>query len=76
MHINIYLTFAMRKAMGTVFSVYVDSGATETLVGTEMLDNIETKEGEAAKRGVKYEVADGTMIPNKGEKSFKGVSAC
>ena len=34
----------------------VDSGATETAVGENMLTSIEMKEGEARKRGVKYEV--------------------
>lgn len=31
-------------------------------------------EGEAMRRGVKYEVADGTLIPNLGEKRFKAVT--
>ena len=48
----------------------VDSGATETVVGENMLTNIETVEGEAYKRGVEYEVASGEVIPNLGEKKF------
>ena len=45
----------------------VDSGATETVVGEDMLQSVETKEGEASKKGVQYEVASGTLIPNLGE---------
>ena len=48
----------------------VDSGATETVVGEDMIKGVETKEGEAARRGVQYEVASGELIPNLGEKSF------
>jgi hypothetical protein len=51
----------------------VDSGATETVIGEEMLQGIQLKEGEACRRGVKYEVADGTLIPNLGEKEFVAV---
>ena len=32
------------------------------------------QEGEAKRKGVKHEVADGTLIPNLGEKSFVAVS--
>ena len=52
----------------------VDSGATETVVGTTMLTNIATTEGVAFKRGVQYEVASGELIDNLGEKSFVGYS--
>ena len=48
----------------------VDSGATETVVGEEMIKGVETKQGEAARRGVQYEVASGELIPNLGEKNF------
>jgi len=40
----------------------VDSGATETVLGGEMLKTVETKPGDASRRGVKYEVADGTLM--------------
>ena len=36
----------------------------------EMLANIETVEGVPYKKGVRYEVASGTLIPNLGEKRF------
>ena len=52
----------------------VDSGATETVVGEEMLHSIRTTEGEAFKRGVEYEVANGVTIPNLGEKCFVAVA--
>jgi hypothetical protein len=48
----------------------VDSGATETVIGESMISSIETKPGEASRRGAKYEVADGTIIRNHGEKRF------
>ena len=52
----------------------VDSGATESVTGEDMISIIETQPGEASRRGVKYEVADGTTISNHGEKKFQAVS--
>ena len=52
----------------------MDSGASESLVNVEMLTRVETVEGEAMKKGVQYEVADGTLIPNLGEKTSIVVS--
>ena len=54
--------------------LYVDSGATETVIGEDTLQAIEARKGEAQMRGVHYEVANGVRIPNMGEKEFKGVS--
>ena len=51
----------------------IDSGATETVINEDMLQNIELKQGQAFKRGVKYEVANGEVIDNLGEKCFEGV---
>ena len=48
----------------------VDSGATETVVGEDMIQGIETTQGEGARRGVQYEVASGDLIPNLGGKNF------
>jgi len=48
----------------------VDSGATETVMADDMLENVETKAGPASKMGVLYEVANGVRIPNEGEKKF------
>ena len=52
----------------------VDSGASESVVNEEQLSGAETLEGEANKRGIQYEVADGTLIPNLGEKKYIAVS--
>ena len=52
----------------------VDSGASETVVGEEMITIVEAKEGPASRKGVMYEVANGVRIPNLGEKQFIGVS--
>ena len=53
----------------------VDSGATENAIADRMLKSVETTEGEASRRGVAYEVADGKRIPNLGEKRFVGFTA-
>ena len=51
--------------------VAVDSGATETVMPEETLNGIVgVTESAACKRGVVYEVADGTQIPNLGERNF------
>ena len=57
-----------------VLEMAMDSGASESVVNDEMLPRVETLEGEAMKKGVQYEVADGTLIPNLGEKKFIAVS--
>ena len=41
----------------------VDSGASESVVSDEMLTRVTTVEGDAMKKGVQYEVADGILIP-------------
>ena len=50
------------------------SGASESVVSEDMLTRIATVEGYAHKKGVQYEVADGTLIPNLGEKHVLAVS--
>ena len=52
----------------------VDSGASESVVNEGQLNGIETLEGPDKKRGIQYEVADGTLIPNLGEKKYMAVS--
>jgi len=52
----------------------VDSGASESVVSEDMLTRVTTVEGYAQKKGAQYEVADGTLIPNPGEKKFVAVS--
>jgi len=54
--------------------VAIDSGATETVMSEETLNGvIDIKESAACKRGIVYEVADGTQIPNLGERQFLGI---
>ena len=42
----------------------VDSGASETVIGEDMISAVELKEGAACRRGVMYEVANGVRIPS------------
>ena len=49
----------------------VDSGASETVVGEEMLENIPTRESSASRRGVEYETANGERIMNFGGESIQ-----
>ena len=51
-----------------VLEMAVDSGASESVVSDEMLTSVDTVEGGAMKKGVRYEVADGTLTPNLGER--------
>ena len=50
----------------------VDSGASETVIEEDTLPLVQAHEGPAQKRGVKYEVANGEYLDNKGEKTFIG----
>ena len=52
----------------------VDSGAGETVLEEGVVKCVPATEGEAKKRGVKYEVADGTLMDNEGEKKFIAVT--
>ena len=53
--------------------IAVDSGATETVMSEETLNGIiDITESAACKRGIVYEVADGTQIPNLGDRKFLG----
>ena len=51
----------------------VDSGASETVAPEDCLSSLALQEGEAKRKGVQYEVADGILIPNLGEKAFVAV---
>ena len=53
----------------------VDSGATETVIPPDILEDVELRQGAPYKRGVEYEVANGVQIPNLGEREFTGVTA-
>ena len=52
----------------------VDSEASESVVPPSMPESIQTVEGSASRRGVKYEVANGEQIPNEGEKKFNAAT--
>ena len=54
--------------------IAVDSGATENVMNDEEISSVETKEGAASRRGVKYKVAYGVQIPNLGERRFEAVT--
>jgi hypothetical protein len=43
------------------------------VMSSEMLTTVPIVEGDAKKRGVQYEVADGTLIPNQGERNFVAI---
>ena len=45
----------------------VDSGASETVVGSDMLESVPTQPSAGSKRGIEYEVANGVTTPNEGE---------
>ena len=51
--------------------VAIDGGTTETVMSEETLNGvIDIKDSAACERGIVYEVADGTQIPNLGERQF------
>ena len=51
----------------------LDSGATEAVASADIIKAVATQPGEAMRRGVRYEVASGDLIPNLGEKCFTAV---
>ena len=51
--------------------IAVDSGASVTVIGKEMVKAVEAK---GARPDVKYEVADGSHIEHLGEKTFMAIS--
>ena len=53
----------------------VDSGATETVIPPDILEDVGLRQGAPYKRGVEHEVASGVQIPNLGEREFPGVTA-
>ena len=52
----------------------VDSGASETVIGNDMVPSAQLQEGDASRRGVQYEMADGSLVDNEGEKKFTCIS--
>ena len=53
-----------------LLTLYVDSGATETVIAESMLSMMELKDSPQSLRGVEYEVANGKKIPNLGQKQL------
>ena len=54
----------------------VDSGAIESVAPMSCLPNVPTKESKGSMEGQTYYSADGTALPNKGEKSFSAWTDC
>ena len=52
----------------------VDSGASETVIGEDMVATATLTESEGSRRGVEYKVASGDSLPNLGEKRFEAVT--
>ncbi len=54
------------KARGgcEVIDVAMDSGTSETVIGDDTLQSVQTREGEASKRGAQYEVANRARVPS------------
>ena len=55
-------------------SLAVDSGASETVLKRTTLEHMPATESEAQKKGIRYEVANGEVISNEGEKVFVGIT--
>ena len=45
-------------------NMVVDSGASETVIGPDVIQSVDAVEGPAYRQGIKYEVANGIRIPN------------
>ena len=56
------------------FEMAVGSGASETVIGENMVMSAELKESDGSKKGIEYTVANGHTIPNLGEKRFAAVT--
>jgi hypothetical protein len=50
----------------------MDSGAMDTVVNMETCPGIPREDSRGSKLGLKYEVANGEVIPNKGQKRLEG----
>ena len=52
------------------FEMAVDSGASETVIGENMVLSAELRESAGSKKGIEYTVANGHTIPNLGGETF------
>ena len=48
----------------------VDIGAGEAVANEDMLESVEIKDGDSKRKGIEYEIADVTLIPNFGGEMF------
>ena len=60
----------------TAVSSIVDSGAIDSVAPMNSIPNVPTKESRGSMEGQTYYSADGTALPNKGEKSFQAWTDC
>jgi hypothetical protein len=52
---------------GHEMTITIDSGASENVIGPNMLPSVPVVESEGSKEGVMYVTANGTVMPNRGE---------
>jgi hypothetical protein len=52
---------------GHELTITIDSGASENVIGPNMLPSVPVVESEGSKEGVMYVTANGTVMPNRGE---------
>ena len=64
------------EANWEVVEFAVDSGASETVMPDHLAKFVTTQPNAASQRGVKYEVANGEVIPNLGQKELCCVTDC
>ena len=65
---------AQTKPEWVSIEMAVDSGASETVLPPDQLTSVKLEDGPAKRRGVSYEVANGDLIPNLGERRFHGMT--
>ena len=65
---------AVRSDGWEFIEMAVDSGASETVIGEDMVATATLTESEGSRRGVEYKVANGESLPNLGEKRFEAVT--
>lgn len=51
-----------------------DCGASDAVVGPDMLGTVRAEDGDAKRRGISYEIASGELHPNLEEKTCIGIS--
>lgn len=59
---------------GEWMTLTVDSGASENVIGRDMAPQSPTRPSAGSRAGVKYMAANGSIMPNRGEKDVKVVT--